>query len=147
MERVEEQNCGLMMDCTEISLLPSWWKLCKFKIYDSKYSLHQLPPDSLPLFFLKASKSTCLLCCKCWNSALHPTSSEYFHIQRLSSSQFPWWGWERHQSTPFIERETEALRSDTTCLETGPLLVSYEQQSKGEEQDESPRGGWGVVVE
>ena len=42
-----------MVNWTGISVVPSWWKLYKFKFYDSKYFLQQNPSH---LFFLKAAK-------------------------------------------------------------------------------------------
>lgn len=47
MERADEQNCGPIMDGTEISVFPSCRKLCTFKTYDSKY----FSPSTSPKLF------------------------------------------------------------------------------------------------
>lgn len=78
MERADEQNCGPIMDGTEVSVFSSYRKLCKFKTYDSKYFSPLTSPKLFTLFFLTAAAKPMPF--SRWYSALHLTSSKYFHI-------------------------------------------------------------------
>lgn len=85
VDRVEDWNCGQVLDGAEIAVLPSWWELCPFKTSDSKYFLYQ--PTQAP-----RSSSR-------WRDPPHSGCSE-----SSESAQFPPCKWD------VTEGETEGPR-------------------------------------